>query len=365
MKEFGFTNPILVSEDGYILAGHARLKAAQKAGLKEVPIIRLPLKGAKAEAYMIADNKLQDETEWDYPTLKDLLQSLDVGELDITITGFDLSEIEDLMTQFHVGDKTSFDKQFDDDTTFKSQFGFSNSSVWVDLIAENAEIFPHLIHPPANKKGDTFRYNYSRANPVAIERIIKLWMTEGDYYYEPCCGWCAFSASAKFFGYSGESLDNWDFSVKFCEKQMKAIKSAATHKVVLGDAMASPYPDNHFDFIHMNPPFGNLEQYGGNSAGTGTYAKWLDNMKAMMVENHRVLKDDKFCVVVMGDWREKGILLNGHGDMIKASEESGFALHDLVVCKIPSQTLRFSRKAQEHRHTAKSHEYILVFRKPN
>jgi len=102
IKEFGWTNPILVSADGFILAGHARLKAAQKAGLKEVPIIRLPLKGAKAEAYMIADNKLQDETEWDLPALKDLLQELDTGGLDITITGFDLSEIEDLMTQFHI-----------------------------------------------------------------------------------------------------------------------------------------------------------------------------------------------------------------------------------------------------------------------
>jgi DNA modification methylase len=101
IKEFGWTNPILVSEDGLILAGHARLKAAQKAGLKEVPIIRLPLKGAKAEAYMIADNRIQQETDWDLPMLKDLLQELDIGELDITITGFDLPEIEDLMTQFH------------------------------------------------------------------------------------------------------------------------------------------------------------------------------------------------------------------------------------------------------------------------
>ena len=47
VKEFGWTNPILVSEDGFILAGHARLKAAEKAGISEVPIIRLPLKGEK------------------------------------------------------------------------------------------------------------------------------------------------------------------------------------------------------------------------------------------------------------------------------------------------------------------------------
>jgi len=102
IKEFGWTNPILVSAEGYLLAGHARLKAAEKAGISEVPVIYLPLEGAKAEAYLIADNRLQDETDWDYEKLKDLLQELDTGELDLELTGFDMGEIEDLMTQFHV-----------------------------------------------------------------------------------------------------------------------------------------------------------------------------------------------------------------------------------------------------------------------
>ena len=104
IKEYGWTSPILVSEDGYILAGHARLKAAEKAGLDEVPVIYLPLSGSKAEAYMIADNKLQDETDWDLPKLKDLLQELDTGEFDIGITGFDENEIEDLINKYSIQD---------------------------------------------------------------------------------------------------------------------------------------------------------------------------------------------------------------------------------------------------------------------
>jgi len=102
IKEYGWTNPILVSADGYVIAGHARLKAAEKAGISEVPVIYLPLEGAKAEAYLITDNRLQDETDWDLPKLKDLLQELDTGEFDLELTGFDMDEIEDLMTQFHV-----------------------------------------------------------------------------------------------------------------------------------------------------------------------------------------------------------------------------------------------------------------------
>lgn len=89
IKEFGWTNPVLVSEDGYILAGHARVKAGKKAGLEEVPVIFLPLKGKKADAYLIADNRLQDETEWDLELLDEML-----ADLKNEFTGFELEEIE-------------------------------------------------------------------------------------------------------------------------------------------------------------------------------------------------------------------------------------------------------------------------------
>ena len=111
IKEYGWTNPVLVSADGYVLAGHARLKAAEKAGISEVPVIYLPLEGAKAEAYLIADNRLQDETEWDLPMLKDLLQELDTGEFNIEITGFEMGEIEELMTDFRITEDKSEEKE--------------------------------------------------------------------------------------------------------------------------------------------------------------------------------------------------------------------------------------------------------------
>lgn len=100
IKEFGWTNPILVSADGYVLAGHARLKAAERAGIKEVPVIYLPLEGPEAEAYLIADNKLQEETDWDLPKLKDLIDELDSTGVDVELTGFNEKEIEALMAQF-------------------------------------------------------------------------------------------------------------------------------------------------------------------------------------------------------------------------------------------------------------------------
>lgn len=97
IKEFGWTNPVLVSADGYILAGHARLKAAKKAGIKEVPVIYLPLEGAKAEAYMVADNRLQDESKWDDDLLRDVLEDLKYNDLDMILTGFEEHELDSLL----------------------------------------------------------------------------------------------------------------------------------------------------------------------------------------------------------------------------------------------------------------------------
>ena len=101
IKEFGWTNPILVSADGYVIAGHARLKAAEKAGIEEVPVIYLPLEGAKAEAYLIADNRLQEEASWDYEMLANNLNDINAKGLDVQITGFDTSFIDDMSQAYN------------------------------------------------------------------------------------------------------------------------------------------------------------------------------------------------------------------------------------------------------------------------
>ncbi len=100
IEEYGWTNPVLVSKDGIILAGHLRVKAAEIAGLDTVPAIYLPLEGAQADAYVIADNRLQDETSWDFPTLKDLLLDLKEEDMKIDVTGFDADEIDALLGDF-------------------------------------------------------------------------------------------------------------------------------------------------------------------------------------------------------------------------------------------------------------------------
>lgn len=97
IDKFGFTNPIMVQKSTkQIIAGHARLKAAKEAGLKKVPVIFLDFDDVTAKAYNIADNRLAELTEWDYPKLKDLITDIDTGAIDVELTGFDAEELKEI-----------------------------------------------------------------------------------------------------------------------------------------------------------------------------------------------------------------------------------------------------------------------------
>ena len=98
IKEFGFTNPVLIDEDGGIIAGHGRVMAARKLGLDSVPAIRLGyLTEAQKRAYVIADNKLALNAGWDDEMLKLELQELKDMNFDLGLTGFDPDELAKLL----------------------------------------------------------------------------------------------------------------------------------------------------------------------------------------------------------------------------------------------------------------------------
>jgi len=91
IKEFGFTNPILIDHDGGIIAGHGRLQAAQLLSLDEVPTITLEgLTEAQRKAYVIADNKLALNSGWDDELLKVEIEALTESNFNLDILGWDV-----------------------------------------------------------------------------------------------------------------------------------------------------------------------------------------------------------------------------------------------------------------------------------
>lgn len=108
IKEFGFTNPILIDDDCNVIAGHGRLMAAELMGLAQVPTITLGhLTAAQRRAYVIADNQLALNSTWDDDVLQAELKALGDAGYDLTLLGWgddlptfgediDLSALDDL-----------------------------------------------------------------------------------------------------------------------------------------------------------------------------------------------------------------------------------------------------------------------------
>lgn len=108
MKEFGFNNPILVDSTNTIVAGHGRMEAAKLIGLKKVPTIKLEhLTDAQRRAYIIADNKLALNAEWDEDLLSQELLDLTDMSFDLSLLGFAEYELGNIMgdTEFNPEDE--------------------------------------------------------------------------------------------------------------------------------------------------------------------------------------------------------------------------------------------------------------------
>lgn len=110
---FGWTNPILVDADNTLIAGEGRLEAAKCLGIDRVPVIRIDdMSEAQKRAYLLADNKLAENAGWDRELLALELQGLIEIELDfeVTVTGFEMGEIDVLIGGLNDGEKDKGDQ---------------------------------------------------------------------------------------------------------------------------------------------------------------------------------------------------------------------------------------------------------------
>ena len=113
IEEFGFINPVLIDSNYGIIAGHGRVKGAEKLGMVEVPCLFIEdLTEEQKRAYIIADNKLALDAGWDYELLKIELEELDSLDFDITLTGFDLDIIFDDNDGYYGDERERTNKEY-------------------------------------------------------------------------------------------------------------------------------------------------------------------------------------------------------------------------------------------------------------
>lgn len=105
IKEWGWTTPVLIDEDGGIIAGHGRVMAARKLGIADVPVmVARGWTEAQRRAYVLADNKLALNSGWDMDLLKVELQEVGEANFDLATIGFSVGEMTNLFLETEIGE---------------------------------------------------------------------------------------------------------------------------------------------------------------------------------------------------------------------------------------------------------------------
>ena len=112
IKDFGFQQPIVTDPQGNIIVGHSRYAAAKELKMELVPVVIANLSPEKAKAYRIADNKTNEDSDWDYGLLhQEFTDLLDIN-MDLEMTAFDDKELEEFLTfdKEELGEKIKTEK---------------------------------------------------------------------------------------------------------------------------------------------------------------------------------------------------------------------------------------------------------------
>lgn len=156
-----------------------------------------------------------------------------------------------------------------------------------------------------------------------------------------------------------------------CREKINFEHSGASGKVYLykGDARTLDFiKDNSIDLICTHPPYADIIKYSEDIEADLSHLKVKDFLIAMRdvaAESYRVLKKDKFCVVLMGDTRQKGHMIPMSFEVMKLFQSAGFKLKELVIkeqhnCKA---TGYWKTNSVKYNFLLIAHEYLFIFRK--
>ena len=157
--EWGWTVPVLVDDRGVLIAGHGRLLAAHKLGIKEVPVMVADgWTEAQRKAYIIADNKLALNASWDSDLLRVELEALQELDFDVELTGFDMCDIDAVLD--------CPDVIYDDEAT-KSQSGSHAPNKSVSFW-----IYDHKVTDSRDETFEFIENNMGRIRALGDGRIV-------------------------------------------------------------------------------------------------------------------------------------------------------------------------------------------------
>jgi DNA modification methylase len=247
IKEFGFINPIITDGKNGIVAGHGRVLAAQKLGLKELPCVEAKhLTEAQKRAYVIADNRMALDAGWDIDLLKVELGDLQGLNFDLALTGFDPGEIENFLAEKTEGltDEDAVPETPVNPVTVlgdvwllgKHRLMCGDSTVATDVEALLAGVKPHLMvtDPPygveydADWRNKALRADGSASNGRAIGKV------ENDDKADWREAWALFPGDVAYVWHAGNMAHTVAESLLACGLHIRAQIIWAKSQFVIG-----------------------------------------------------------------------------------------------------------------------------------
>lgn len=301
-----------------------------------------------------------------------------------------------------LAEKIIIDSIGKEDGLIKRKYGFLPTSFWIiagkpaplnasinDELGKDSYSVSFQGRAKRDRKGVKSRL--SQFHPEVARRCILLWSKEGDTIYDPFTERCPRIITANYLKRHAIGTDICEkfqrhnikkiFGVEFPpdvkpeEIKYEGVKNGYRIALYCCDSRNVPFIANEsVDMVFASPPYFTIERYGDeeNQLGYGKaihgntpdYNKFLNELKKVAEENYRVLKQGKYLVWAVADIRIGKEFLSFSSDCINMLKEVGFKHWDTVVYDVRSKSVLRIGKAVENGYTAKYHEYLLVFKKP-
>lgn len=230
------------------------------------------------------------------------------------------------------------------------------------------------IHWTFPERGDwathdaKWRGNWS---PYIPRNLMLRYSQEGDWVLDQFAGGGTTLVEAKLLNRNIIGIDVNDIAIKRCQEKIAFEHAGANGRVEIrkGDARHLDFiKDSSIDFICTHPPYADIIKYSDDIETDISRLKlkdFLHEMESVAAESYRVLKENKFCAILMGDTRKKGNMIPMSFEVMQIFQKAGFTLKEIIIkeqhnCRA---TGYWRTNSVKYNFLLIAHEYLFVFRK--
>jgi len=379
IKEFGFTNPVIVDEENGIIAGHGRVMAAEKIGLDKVPCVQVSgWTDAQKKAYVIADNQLPLNAGWNMDLLKVEIEGLQELDFDTDILGFDDDFMKDMFDEDGEAYADGIKGQMSSDfglppfTVLNARDGGwqKRKNFWTAQgINSGAGRKDDLLEMGSLEKRSVS--DTSIFDPVLCEIAYEWFSPKEGVVLDPFAGGSVRGIMAAYCGreYFGNDLRSEQVAENIAQAEAIKENLEITPQWTVGDSCDIKKlagRDFKADMMLSCPPYADLEVYSDKPEDLSnmSYEEFLKLYRKIIAESYDLMKDNTFAVWVVGEIRNKqGNYHNFVGDTVTAFIDAGFNYYNeaILVTAIGTLPLRAGKSMRASRKLGKTHQNILIF----